>query len=375
MRSMEYLSNVPFPGHFIREELDARGWSQRDLAWLLGVPEQAVTMIVSGKRGVSPEMAKAMGDAFDVNPDFFANLQKAYDMSKAREPDPGVARRARLQGLYPVREMIKRGWLEDTDAALLEAQMARFFEVISIDEIPHLSHAARRTDYEIVDPVQLAWLFRVRQISNSMTVPKYSENALRESITRLRGLLVDVEEIRQVPRILMECGVRFIIVETLSSAKIDGVCFWLDNSAPVIGMSLRFDRVDNFWFVIRHEIEHVLQKHGRDAEILDDLEGERSGDSSALPEEERIANRAAAEFCVSQNEMHTFIARKNPFFAERDVLGFARRVQVHPGIVVGQIQNHTKRWDFLRRYLAKVRQFVMPGAMVDGWGQVAPVSI
>ena len=78
---MEYLPNVPFPGHFIREELDARGWSQRDLAWLLGVPEQSVTMIISGKRGVSPEMAKALGDAFDVNPDFFANLQRAYDMS------------------------------------------------------------------------------------------------------------------------------------------------------------------------------------------------------------------------------------------------------------------------------------------------------
>ncbi|MGI8568623.1 MAG: HigA family addiction module antitoxin [Methylocella sp.] len=375
MRSMEYATDVPFPGHFIREELDARGWSQRDLAWLLGVPEQAVTMIVNGKRGVSPEMAKAMGDAFDVNPDFFANLQKAYDMSKAREPNPGVARRARLQGLYPVREMIKRGWLENTDAPLLEAQMARFFEVSSIAEIPHLSHCARKTNYDTVSPAQLAWLFRVRQISNSMTVPKYSERALLESLSRLRSLLVDVEEIRHVPRILMECGVRFVIVESLPSAKIDGVCFWLGNSAPVIGMSLRFDRVDNFWFVIRHEIEHVLQRHGRDAEILDDLEGERSSDSPALSDEERIANRAAAGFCVSQNEMQKFIARKNPFFAERDVLGFARRVQVHPGIVVGQIQNHTKRWDFLRRHLVKVRQFVMSGAMVDGWDQVAPVSI
>jgi HTH-type transcriptional regulator/antitoxin HigA len=173
----------------------------------------------------------------------------------------------------------------------------------------------------------------------------------------------------------MECGVRFIIVESLPNAKIDGVCFWLNNNAPVIGMSLRFDRVDNFWFVVRHEIEHVLQKHGRESAILDDLEGERASDNSSLPIEERIANGAAAEFCVSQNEIQMFIARKNPFFAERDVLGFARRVQVHPGIVVGQIQNHTKRWDFLRRYLVRVRQSATPGTMVDGWGQVAPISI
>jgi HTH-type transcriptional regulator/antitoxin HigA len=50
-------------------------------------------------------------------------------------------------------------------------------------------------------------------------------------------------------------------------------------------------------------------------------------------------------------------------------------MQVHPGIVVGQIQAHTKKWDFLRKYLVKIRQYLLPGAMVDGWGQVAPVSL
>ena len=97
MTDVIYTSDIPPPGHFIREELEARGWSQRDLAFILGTPEQAVNMIVSGKRGISPEMAKALGDAFGVHPDLFANLQKAYDMARAREPDPGVARRARLQ--------------------------------------------------------------------------------------------------------------------------------------------------------------------------------------------------------------------------------------------------------------------------------------
>ncbi len=67
-----------------------------------------------------------------------------------------------------------------------------------------------------------------------------------------------------MPRILAECGVRLIIVEGLPNAKIDGVCFWLDKVSPVIGLSLRFDQIDNFWFVIRHEIEHVLNKDGQD---------------------------------------------------------------------------------------------------------------
>src|SRR5947207_9612789 len=91
---------VPHPGEFIREELEAREWTQRDLAFVLGVPEQAVNMLVTGKRGISPDMAKALGTAFDVPAEFFSNLQNAYDLSKAREPDPAIERRALLQKTF-----------------------------------------------------------------------------------------------------------------------------------------------------------------------------------------------------------------------------------------------------------------------------------
>lgn len=84
--------DVPHPGEFLKEELDARGWLQRDLARILGMPEQAVNMIVSGKQGISPEMARALGEAFDVDPEFFANLQKSYEMAGVREVETGVAR-------------------------------------------------------------------------------------------------------------------------------------------------------------------------------------------------------------------------------------------------------------------------------------------
>jgi HTH-type transcriptional regulator/antitoxin HigA len=368
-----YIGDVPNPGFYIREELEAREWTQRDLAYILGVPDQAVNMLVSGKRGISPEMAKALGGAFDVSPDLFINLQRAYEMSHARDPDPGVMRRAKLQNVYPVREMIKRGWLQDTDAAMLEAQMAQFFEKANANEIPHMAHAAKKSSHhEDTPPPQLAWLFRVRQIARSMAVPKYSEKLLRESLPKLRAMLIDPEESRNVPRSLAECGVRLVFVEGLLNGKIDGVCLWLDKSSPVIGLSLRFDRNDNFWFVLRHEIEHVLQKHGQLKEIID-VDLEATGQAN-LSDEERIANLAAQEFCVPESEISSFIARKAPFFAERDVIGFARRIGVHPGLVVGQIQRRTNRWDMLRRHLVKVRSFVLPGAVIDGWGTVAPVS-
>jgi HTH-type transcriptional regulator/antitoxin HigA len=362
---------IMHPGVYIKEEMDERGWSQRDLAFILGGSEQAINPILNGKRGISPEMAKALGLAFNVPAEFFANLQQAYDLSQARMPDPSVALRRDMQSLYPVREMIKRGWLEPSDATMLETQLTKFF---GDQAIPYMAHAAKKTSYEEreIAPPQLAWLFRVRQIAESISVPNYSEKELRSSLPDLQQLLLAPEETRNVPRILMECGVRFIVVEKLPSAKIDGVCFWLDGKSPVIGLSMQHDRIDNFWFVLRHEIEHVLLKHGQEEEVIDtDLDSQ----AVSISEEERLANDAASEFCAPSDKLSSFLARKHPFYYEKDVIAFSRLMQRHPGIVIGQIRKKLGRWDYLTRHLVKVRQHVLPGAVADGWGQVVPVSL
>jgi HTH-type transcriptional regulator / antitoxin HigA len=365
MTNYEY--EIPLPGMYIQEELDARGWSQRDLAFILGIEEPALNKIVKGKTGISFEMSKALAKAFDIDADFFANLQKDYDFSRAKEPDASVELRATLQNAFPVREMIKRNWIGSDN---LEIQLSRFFRV-GANEI---AYAAKKTDSGAeATPLQWAWLHRVLQIADQMPSRAYSERALREALPRLRALMSEPEEARHVPRILMECGVRYVIVEGLSGGKIDGVCTWKEGR-PVIGMSIRYDRIDNFWFVLRHEIEHVLRKHGQNGPVID-AEIMESADDDLISTQEKMANEAAADFCVPRAEMLSFIARKEPFFSERDVVGFARRVHVHPGIVVGQIQARTKKWDFLRKHLVKIRHLLMPGAMVDGWGQIAPVSL
>lgn len=371
------LTDVPHPGEFIAEELEARGWLQRDLAYILGIPEQGVNMIISGKRGISPEMAKALGEAFDVSPLFFSNMQNAYEMSRASAPDPSIARRALFQGVYPVREMIKRGWLADTPVPLLEAQLMRFFRRNDVCDIPHLAHAAKKKDYSETSPAQLAWLFRVHQICSEMVVPAYSAAKLREAAEEiLPRYTLDPEEARHIPRILGECGVRFAIVETLPKALIDGVCFWLDDATPVIGMSTRFDRIDNFWFVLRHEIEHVLNGDGRGVAVEDvDVDVDIQPDAAGLPLEEVRANKAAADFCVPSEELDSFYIRKAPFISEKDVVGFARRIGRHPGIVVGQLQRRLERPEYLARLKVKIRHHVAPAAVVDGWGAPAPVTL
>ena len=210
-----------------------------------------------------------------------------------------------------------------------------------------------------------------------MLTARFSPEALQEMVLKMKPLLKDKDAVRKVPRLLQDYGIRFVIVESLPGAKIDGVCFWLNEAKPVIGMSLRFDRIDNFWFVLRHEIEHVICGHGRNenAVMLDsELEGEKAGIGNDIAEEERVANLAAAEFCVPQKALKAFMDRKAPFFADRDIIGFAGVYNLHPGLVAGQLRRHLKRYDRFQVHLAKIRSAIVPNAMADGWGNVVPVG-
>jgi HTH-type transcriptional regulator/antitoxin HigA len=261
------------------------------------------------------------------------------------------------------------------DFQKVESEVTRFFGG-SAEDVEIFRHAAKKTNVaDNVSPVQLAWLYRVREIASEMLVGRYSGTAVESAVPKLKGLLSSVEAARKVPRILAECGIRFLMVESLAGAKIDGVCFWLDECSPVIGMSMRYDRIDNFWFVLRHEIEHVIQLHGKASAVVDfDLEGDRAGVGEGVTEEERIANQAAANFCVPNKSMESFIARKSPFFKEQDIIGFSRTMGVHPGLVAGQLQRRLNRYDRFRNHLVKIRSTVASGAMVDGWGDIAPVE-
>ena len=352
--------------------------TQGDLAFVLGVGLPAVNQIAVGRRGISAEMARALSAVFDVPAEDILKLQKdaelRAELARTKGPSPTVARNAKLLSKYPVREMVKRGWL-DEDRATFEAQLARFFDVKSIDEVPHLDHAGKKSDYSAIPPAQLAWLFRVRHLAREMVLPRYSEAALRGMLSKLRDLLIEPEETRHVPRMLHDCGVRFVLVQALPSAKIDGACFWLGPAAPVIGLSMRFDRIDNFWFVLRHEIEHVLRGDGRSAAKIDsELELESPTGDADLPPEEVAANEAARDFCVPTSELDSWMARKAPFFSERDLIGFSKRLGVHPGIVAGQLRRRTSNYKLFSRYLTKVQSIVAGSATVDGWGQIAPIG-
>ena len=373
------------PGQLIKQLLKERDWNQRVLSIILGVDESIINKTVSDKRRVDAQMALMLGECFNIEPDRFLDLQKSYELAMARivaQPDKGRATRATLFGDLPVSDMIKRGWLDADnvrDVQKVETSLTKFFGASNLDDIEILPHAAKKTNVSSeVTPAQLAWIYRVREMASEMLTARYSPEAVKGAVAKLKLLTSAPEEARKVPRILAECGIRFVIVESLPSAKIDGVCFWLNDKSPVIGMTLRYDRIDNFWFVLRHELEHVIQLDGcvEKTIILDaELEGARAGTGGDVADVERIANQAAADFCVPQEKLERFIERKSPFFAERDIVGFARTLQVHPGIVAGRIQRETERYDRFRNHLVKIRHHIAPSAIVDGWGDVAPVGL
>lgn len=376
-------SDFRTPGQLIEYLLAKRGWTKRTLAVVLGMGESGVAKIAAGKQDIDAELAVVLEEVFGESAERFLSLQKEFELARARivvKPDPDRGNRALLYGDLPVVEMIKRGWINADsirDTAKVQSELMRFFGVNRLENIEILPHAAKKTQVSCpVTPAQLAWLYRVKKIASDMLVARYTPQVVQSTISKLRGLLPSVEGVAKVPRIMAESGIRYVLVESLPTAKIDGVCFWLNDCSPVIGMSLRFDRIDNFWFVLRHELEHVAQRHGlaNNATMLDaELENERAGTRTGVPEED-IANAAAQEFCVPQTQLDAFVARKDPFFSHADMIGFSRLLKVHPGILAGQLQRKTGRYERFRDYLAKVRAIISPNAIKDGWGDVAPVE-
>lgn len=158
------------------------------------------------------------------------------------------------------------------------------------------------------------------------------------------------------------------------------MCFWLDASSPVIALTLRFDRIDNFWVVLIHELRHVANKDGQSGEaIVDENLGAENGESNAeKPEFEIRADKEAAEVLIDTKVMNDFVLRVAPLYSEQRIVGFAARIGIHPGIVVGRLHKLGAQaggvpYSHYRKLLVKCRQYILGNTLTDGWGHHAPV--
>src|SRR3990172_3432430 len=228
------------PGDFISEELDERGWTKKDLAEIMGRPQQMVSEIVNAKKSITPETAVQLSEAFGTSVELWLNLESDYSLWLARKEksNEAIARRSNLYSLLPVAELKKNGWITDTrDVDILEADICKLLGVGSLDEKPNASVRLRGSAAK--DPsfwAQAAWIKRVEILVHSKKPAPVKIESLKTLIRKLLGMSADTENIQRIPAMLSEFGVRFAIVPHLTGTYIDGAAFRI-NGAPVVALT------------------------------------------------------------------------------------------------------------------------------------------
>ena len=166
-------ARLVLPGRILKQELDARDWTQRDLAAILGRPEQAISEIVNGTKQITPETSLELSQAFGTSPEFWHTLEANYRLELAlrQAQDDAIARRSRLYAELPLREMASRGWLtlrESVDE--LEAEVAGCLGVPVLPEPPRLAVRWRGSSARpALTYAQLAWLRRAETLARDQT--------------------------------------------------------------------------------------------------------------------------------------------------------------------------------------------------------------
>jgi len=339
------------PSEYLREELEARGWTEVEFAQILDRPVQLVSAILNDKKEITPDTAVELSHALGTSAELWLNLQATYRLSEARstvDPSP-VERRARLRNFVPIRELRNRGWIEDTDNVDdLEASVCRFLRIENLDEMPFQAIAARRTnDDEVLTPEQTAWVARVRNLASEMEVSPHDADALEGLARDIPRLLTDPLELPNLRTWLADAGVALVIELPLRSSKIDGASFWSCDT-PIIGLTTRGNRFDSLVFTLLHEIAHLIRRDVS-KESLPRIDEDLALDDSAQGVEAE-ANKAAAEWIFPGG---LDVPDDVTLARIRDI---AREYNVHPSLVVGRLQWMEKlTWNQYRRHIPRVR--------------------
>jgi HTH-type transcriptional regulator / antitoxin HigA len=354
MKNKLVPARVSPPGQIISRELAAREWTQKDLAEIINRPEQTISAIVKGTKQITPETALELASAFGTSAEFWTNLESNYRLFLARSARKNneIERKSKLYEFAPIAEMAKRGWINlDESIDDLERQILTFFGIDSIDEaITHFQTNFRCNQQKTPATIaQVAWLKRVESIAIRQSLPAFDLADFKVKVVDILALNIDPANISLVPQMLMDLGVHFVVVPHLQKTYLDGATFWL-NDRPAISMTLRYDRIDYFWFTLMHEIAHIWLEH--EGCFLDDL---KNLEDTPL---EIAADLKAAELLVSQDLLTEFLTT-NRRLSKDKISEFARSQNIHPGIVVGRLQNIGKiPYQNHRNFLVKVNHYL-----------------
>jgi HTH-type transcriptional regulator/antitoxin HigA len=310
----------------------SRGLSQRELAELLDIKEQQIQRYESERyAGISLARYQRVLDILGV--ELHPKLGPSDPKSAAAGEVPKFEISPEL-----LREVRKRNWIDlhgETDRSETQREVANFVEqsLKAIGGRP-LFRRPIHTKHATDDNAVRMWQARIAQVAQRSRSGLKGKFNLADTawLKRLIALSIFPDGPARAVDMAREKGIQVVIEPVLPGASLDGAALRLTEGMPVIGLSLRYDRVDNFWFTFLHELGHIFLHYnlGLSEGFFDDLDVE--SDSAA----ENEADSFARSQLIPDEMWNSSPAR----FAKSDevVHGFARALGIHPAIVAGRIR-------------------------------------
>jgi HTH-type transcriptional regulator/antitoxin HigA len=327
------------PDILIRARI-ARRMSQKDLGAFLGIAEQQVQRYEAERyRSASLERLSEVTAALDITVRESAQLRAAPPTADA------------ALATYPVTEMFKRGYFDDFGGNAAEARktaeilVPAFFRQAAYALQPMALH--RRTFRSGSNPQMgalAAWEARVCILADRQRPPSTFDPA---TVTAdwLNGLvrLSQYEDgIGRARQYLFDAGIALVLEPHLPGTLLDGAALFSPSHVTIVALTLRHDRLDNFWFTLLHEIGHLalhIREGGYQA-IFDDTD---APDASPIEDE---ADRFAQQALIPEEQWHLCVSRFTR--TEKAVAIDAARLGVHSAIIAGRIRREAGDYTLLR---------------------------
>jgi HTH-type transcriptional regulator/antitoxin HigA len=351
----------PSPVAAIEFRLEQGGLTQRDLVPFIG-SRAKVSEVLSGKRQITMPMARALHEHLGIPAEVLLQERRV----SLEDPMVGIE-----WSRFPVKAMAKLDWIPKVKNLESRAQEL-VGHLIRRAGGPAVAAAVlyRKNDYARanakMDPYALkAWCWKVLADANEARPPvSYKLGTITlDFLGQVARLSWSDNGPRLAKEFLAKHGISLVVVRHLPRTYLDGAALKLGDGTPVIGLTLRYDRVDSFWFCLLHELAHLGRHMESDGDVafVDDLTL-REVEGGRRDPKEAQADQWAEEALVPLSLWDTSEARGNP--TPMAVVTLSRALQVHPAIVAGKIRHEQKNYRLLSHFVGTGevrRQFGLAG--------------
>ena len=347
---------MPDPISAIKFRMDQANLTTRDLVPFIG-SRAKVSEVLSGKRPITMSMARALHQHLGISAEVL--LQ-----------EPGATLSDTMQGLeytrFPLAAMAKMGWITPANnlrdhAEELITDLINRAGVGAMAPSPlYRKNDSRRVNAKTDDYALRAWCWQVlAQARERQSEVEYQPGVVTAELLReVAHMSVMEDGPVRAGDCLGQYGIGLEYVKHLPRTHLDGAALRLPDSNPVIGLTLRYDRIDSFWYTLIHELAHVVLHLGSCSEetgFVDDhnLRGVGSGGSDNT---EREADLMAQDTLIPPEIWDGGIHMVDP--NPMAMLRMAWEAGVHPSIVAGRVRYESGNYRLLSQFVGtgEVRQ-------------------